>query len=121
LPRIMHFEIPAANPERAAKFYRKALNWKIENYAGEFDYWLVTTGEDKEPGINGVILWNKTFKTIVNSVDVPSIDEALKKIVDAGGKIGMPKGTVPEMGYVAYASDTEGNIFGLFQNDPKAK
>jgi predicted enzyme related to lactoylglutathione lyase len=121
LPRIMHFEIPAANPERAAKFYRKASNWKIEKYAGGFDYWLVTTGEDKAPRINGAILWNKAFKKTVSSAGVPSIDEALKKIVDAGGKIGMPKETVPEMGYVACASDTEGNVFGLFQNDPKAK
>lgn len=86
MPRIIHFTIPAANPERAAKFYRKALNWKIEKCAGVFDYWLVTTGEDKEPGINGVILWNKTFKTVVNSAGVPSIDEALKKIVDAEEK-----------------------------------
>jgi predicted enzyme related to lactoylglutathione lyase len=121
LPRIIHFEIPAANPERAAEFYRKALNWKIEKYIGGFDYWLITTGEDKEPGINGAIIWNKTFKTIVNSVGVPSIDEALQKIVDAGGKVVMPKGAVPGMGYVAYASDTEGNVFGLFQNDPNAK
>jgi len=54
-------------------------------------------------------------------VGVPSIDEALMKIVDAHGKIVMPKGAVPGMGYVAYASDTEGNVFGLFQNDPNAK
>jgi predicted enzyme related to lactoylglutathione lyase len=66
-------------------------------------------------------MWNKTFKTTVNSVSVPSIDEALKRIVDVGGKIVVPKGAVPGMGYVAYASDTEGDIFGLFKNDPKAK
>jgi len=51
----IHFEIPAADPKRAAAFYSKVFGWKIEKYAaGQMDYWLVTTGEDKEPGINGL-------------------------------------------------------------------
>jgi predicted enzyme related to lactoylglutathione lyase len=45
----------------------------------------------------------------------------VKKIVEAGGKVVMPKGAVPGQGYVAYAEDTEGNVFGLFQSDPSVK
>jgi predicted enzyme related to lactoylglutathione lyase len=45
----------------------------------------------------------------------------MKKIVNAGGKIVTEKTAIPSVGYSAYVKDTEGNIFGLFQGDPKAK
>ena len=54
-------------------------------------------------------------------VDVPSVDEFLKKVMNAGGKEITKKASIPGVGYSAYCRDTEGNIFGLFQRDPKAK
>jgi predicted enzyme related to lactoylglutathione lyase len=121
MPRVIHFEIPADNPERAANFYTKVFGWKIEKWSGPFNYWLVTTGEDKETGINGAIMEKGNFKATVNTVGVASVDKALKKIMEAGGKVVMPKGTVPGQGYVAYVADTEGNVFGVFQGDSSAK
>lgn len=121
MPRVVHFEIPANNPERAVKFYEKVFNWKIEKWEGPFNYWLVTTGEDEEPGINGAITEKNTFKTVVNTVEVESVDEFLKKVKEAGGKVVMPKGSIPGQGYVAYVADTEGNVIGIFKNDMSAK
>jgi predicted enzyme related to lactoylglutathione lyase len=121
MPRIVHFEIPADNPERAVQFYQKVFNWKIEKWPGPFPYWLVTTGEDKEPGINGAIMTKTTLKTVVNTVGVESVDDFVKKVVDAGGKIIMPKGAVPGQGYVAYVADTEGNVLGIFETNMSAK
>jgi predicted enzyme related to lactoylglutathione lyase len=121
VPRVVHFEIPAEDPERAATFYRKVFDWKIEKWLGPFNYWLVTTGEDKDPGINGAIMEKSNFKTTVNTVGVSSIDEVLKKIKEAGGKVVMPKGVVPSQGYLAYCADTEGNVFGIFKSAPSAK
>lgn len=121
MPRVVHFEIPAELPERAVKFYKKVFDWKIEKWEGPFNYWLVTTGEDKEPGINGAIMEKGNFKTTVYTVGVSSVDEFLEKIKEAGGKVIMPKGAVSGQGYIAYVTDTEGNIFGLFQSDSSAK
>jgi predicted enzyme related to lactoylglutathione lyase len=121
VPRIVHFEIPADNPERAVKFYQKVFNWKIEKWAGPMDYWMVTTGEDKQLGINGGITARANLAATTNTVDVPSVDSFLKKITEAGGKVVMPKTAVPGIGYMAYCADTEGNVFGLMQNDPSAK
>ena len=121
MPRVVHFEIPAENPERAAQFYKKVFDWKIDKWPGPFNYWLVTTGEDKEPGINGAIMEKTNFKATVNTVAVPSVDDFVKKVMEAGGKVVMPKGAVPGQGYVAYVTDTEGNVFGIFQNDMSAK
>jgi hypothetical protein len=56
----------------------------------------------------------------VNTVDVPSCDEFVGKVVAAGGKVAMPKMPVPGVGWLAYCADPEGNTFGVMQNDPKA-
>lgn len=53
MPRVVHFEIDAEKPERAVKFYEKVFGWKIEKWKGPVDYWLITTGKEKEPGIDG--------------------------------------------------------------------
>ena len=67
------------------------------------DYWLVTTGPDDEPGINGAITPRMMPEQVTaNSVSVASVDEFTKKIVDAGGNVVMPKRAVPSQGYLAY-------------------
>jgi predicted enzyme related to lactoylglutathione lyase len=122
MSRVIHFEIPAAKPERAVKFYEKAFGWKIEKWAGMMDYWNISTGGDKEPGINGAIMSNDgAIKQVVNTIGVKSLGEAAKKVLAAGGKRVSPDQTVPGIGYFAYFTDTEGNPFGLMQNDPGAK
>ena len=51
--RVVHFEIHADNPERAAAFYTALLGWKLTRWEGPMDYWMVFTGPDGTPGING--------------------------------------------------------------------
>ena len=122
-PKVIHFEIPAKDTKRAAAFYEKAFGWKSTKYGGgEMDYWLVAAGEEKEPGINGAIsVKDKTHPTTINTISVPSFEEAVKKIKAAGGKVLGPKMTVPKVGYMTYCKDTEGNTFGIMQTDLKAK
>jgi len=121
VPRVIHFEINADNPEKATKFYEKVFGWKISKWKGPVDYWNVSTGEKDEPGIDGAIMKRMDKGTTFLFVNVPSVDESLKKIVKAGGKIVTKKTAIPTVGYSAYVKDTEGNIFGLFQEDSKAK
>lgn len=120
--RVVHFEINTDDPERAVKFYQQVFGWKIEKWEGPIDYWLVMTGPNDQPGINGGIMkrMNPEASTY-NTVDVPSVDEFSKKIVEHGGKVVLPKTAVPGVGYMAYCADTEGNIFGIMQEDTTAK
>lgn len=122
MPRVVHFEINSDDPERAVKFYQKVFGWKIEKWNGPVDYWLVTTGLKDQPGINGGIMkrMNPQASTY-NTVDVPSVDEFTKRIVESGGKVVVPKMAVPGVGYMAYCADTEDNVFGIMQEDPKAR
>lgn len=119
MPRVIHFEIPADDPARAVEFFEKVFGWKIDKW-GSMDYWLAATGPDGQPGINGAIMTREVQKTTVNTIDVPSVDEFAKKIVDAGGKVIRPKTAIPGVGWFAYCLDTEGNVFGIMENDPKA-
>jgi predicted enzyme related to lactoylglutathione lyase len=98
MPRVIHFEFAADNPERAAKFYREIFGWESSQWGGPMNYWLVKTGAEG-PGIDGGILqYQEKMPRTINSVEV-----------DSG------------VGYQAYFLDTEGNVFGVFQADPAAK
>jgi uncharacterized protein len=121
MARIVHFEIPADDPERAVAFYEKALGWKIEKWEGPMDYWLVTTGREEEPGINGGIYRKGDFAATVNTVGVDSIDAAVQRVLESGGTLVRPKHAIPGMGWLVYCADTEGNLFGMMQPDMSAK
>jgi uncharacterized protein len=56
MPRVVHFEIHAVDPERAISFYKKMFSWTFQKWEGPMPYWLITTGNDNEPGINGGLL-----------------------------------------------------------------
>jgi hypothetical protein len=86
------------------------------------DYWLVATGPDDEPGIDGGITPRMMPEQMtINTVVVRSVDDATKKIEEAGGTVMMPKRAVPGQGYLAYCIDTERNVFGVMEMDPTAK
>lgn len=125
MSRVVHFEIHAENPQRAIKFYEAVLDWQISQWGGQ-DYWLVKTGPDDQPGIDGAILPRRgiidgeAVIAYVCTVNVASLDETIAKVESNGGAIALPKMPVPTVGWLAYFKDTEGNIFGAMQSDPQA-
>jgi predicted enzyme related to lactoylglutathione lyase len=128
MPRPVHFEIQASDPPRLAKFYSEVFGWKVQHMP-EMQYWLLMTGDEKEPGINGGILNRKGPKPAVNqsvnayvcSIDVPSVDDYWKRALAAGASPALPKMTIPGVGYVAYVKDPDENILGLYQTDKSAQ
>ena len=123
MPRPVHFEFSADDPETLAKFYEETLGWKVQKWDGPMDYWLFSTGEEGETGIDGGLMKRdeKTPQGTVNTVDVPNIDEYMEKATAAGGKIVAPKIVVPGVGWMCYVMDPEGNVFGLMESDENAK
>jgi uncharacterized protein len=126
MSRVIHFEIHADDPRRAANFYQEVFGWQIQKWDGPADYWLVTTGKPPEPGIDGAILQRRgpingdAVIAYVCTIDVVSVDDTIAKITSLGGTIALPKDPVPGVGWLAYAKDTEGNIFGVMQSDHNA-
>jgi predicted enzyme related to lactoylglutathione lyase len=123
MPRPVHFEFSADDPEKLAKFYEDTLGWKAQKWEGPIDYWLFETGEEGEAGIDGGLMKRseETPSGTVNTVDVPNIDEYMDKAVAAGGQVVAPKMAVPGVGWMCYLMDPEGNVFGLMESDENAK
>lgn len=134
--RIIHFEIQAGNPERAVKFYKDVFGWEINEWVipgvkmkDENRYWLVTTGPETEPGINGGLLFRRgpapiegqPVNAYVCTIGVANLDEYVDKALKAGGSITLPKMAVKGVGWLAYCKDTEENIFGMMQEDKNAQ
>lgn len=121
MPRPIHFELSADDPERALAFYNQVFGWTASKWDGPIEYWLITTGEDSTPGINGGLMRRMDPSDgTVNTISVPSVDDYLAKATAAGGLIAMPKMAIPGIGYIAYCKDPEGNVFGIMQSDPDA-
>jgi uncharacterized protein len=123
MPRVVHFELAANDLERATKFYSSVFGWKFHKWDGPMEYLLVETGEKEQMGINGGMMKaceEAPAGRTINVLDVPSVDEYVTKISDAGGTICMPKMAIPGVGWVAYATDTEGTLFGIMQEDAAA-
>jgi hypothetical protein len=123
---VVHFEIPAKDPQKLRKFYSEVFGWKIEKgseeMSGGMEYWLIGTVPVNEkmtpirPGINGG-MYKKTDKNMrpVNYISVESADEFVEKIKKLGGKIIVPKQEVPQVGWTVIAEDPEGNQIAILQ------
>jgi predicted enzyme related to lactoylglutathione lyase len=122
MPRIVHFDIPSDNPERAQKFYQDVFGWEFAKWDGPMEYWMVKTGENDTPGINGGLARRMPGQIgMINTIDIPSIDEYIIKIQSNGGQILVPKMEIPGVGHYATCMDTEGNIFGIIQMSQSTK
>lgn len=125
MDKVVHFEIPADDLQRAKKFYEKCFDWKIEKYPmpGAEYYGINTVEVDdkhtpKTPGaINGGLTERDAVeKNPVIAVNVSSMEESLKKIQAEGGKVVRPSVNIGGMGLYALVEDTEGNVIGLWQD-----
>ena len=122
MSRVIHFEISANDPDKLSDFYKRVFGWKFEKWGGPMEYWMVTTGAEGQPGINGGFMRKQgPVSGTTNTIDVDSVDESVKSVKNAGGKVVMEKTPIPTVGYFAYLQDPEGNIFGVMQPDANAK
>jgi uncharacterized protein len=119
--RVVHFEIPYDDGDRARKFYEKAFGWQMMPVP-EMDYTLVMSGPSgdqgpSEPGfINGGMMQRQGPYTAPNLVlDVDNLETALKAVNEAGGKTVSERQPVGDMGFTAYFKDSEGNLVGLWE------
>lgn len=126
---IVHFEIPADDPERAAQFYRDLFGWTINRWENPngIQYWLVETvptdekGAPVRPGVNGGLMPRMyPGQQPVNYIAVRSVDEAVAKAERLGAKLMMGKTPVPGMGWFAQMSDPEGNVLAVWETDNAA-
>jgi predicted enzyme related to lactoylglutathione lyase len=119
--RVVHFEIPYDDGDRARAFYNKVFGWEVMEMP-EMSYTMATSGPSgdegpTEPGfINGGLMQREElFKSPNLVIDVENIEDALKAVADAGGSTVSDRQPVGDMGFAAYVKDTEGNLVGLWE------
>jgi predicted enzyme related to lactoylglutathione lyase len=121
--RIVHFEIPFDDGDRARAFYSDVFGWKTNEMAA-MQYTMAMTGPvgdngmPTEPGFinGGMFQRTENVNVPVVTIDVDSIDDALEKVEANGGKTVEAKIPVGDMGFAAYFNDSEGNLVGLWQS-----
>lgn len=111
MPRPIFFEIPTQNADRAQEFYSALFGWQFMKYEGMENYWLISTGEG--PGIDGGLMMRPG--PVTNTLDVPSLTDAIAGIEARGGKVVVEPQDIPGVGQLAYCTDPDGNIFGIIQ------
>jgi len=120
MARIVHFDLTANDPDKLIPFYERVFKWKFSKWEGPFEYWLIETGPNEEPGINGGLGRRQGDERVVDTIDVEDIDAALAGIREQGGSVIADKAPIPGVGWFAQFKDPEGNLLGVMQSDPRA-
>lgn len=129
MKKVVHFEIPVDDMDRAKNFY-SIFDWNIQDWPmpdGSSHTGIRTVDVDettylpKEPGaINGMMVKRDNVSATPSvTMSVESVDEYAEKIKAAGGTQVQDKVVIPDMGSYAYFKDTEGNLFGLWEDAKK--
>ena len=123
MPKVIHFEIHAGDPERAMAFYKAVFGWQFTEWDGPEDYWVIRTGPKDEPGIDGGLIRRRgeldaiAVIGYVCTVEVSSVDERQAEVAGHGGTLIGPKIPIAGTGWLIYCKDTEGNILGIMEKD----
>ena len=119
MSKLIHFEILADDPHKAAIFYNTILGWQINSWDPMPDYLLVTTDPDDKTAVNGAIMQREFAQAVINTFEVESLEAALEKVIAAGGRKLHGPNLIPGVGSHAYCTDPEGNMFGLMEPAPR--
>ena len=130
MSKVVHFEIPADDLDRAKGFYGAVFGWELQTApmdGGEYTSVRTTDVDEEtqlptEPGaINGGMFVRSEGLSVTSpviTIDVDGIDDALKQIEAEGGATVTPRTAIPGMGAFAYFKDPEGNVLGLWETTP---
>ncbi len=129
MSRVVHFAIHAADPVRAIHFYASLFGWQFKKSSAAEDQWLIKTGANGQPGIDGLLLPRRGTPPIDDqpmngylcTIDVPSVELVIEEAERRGGALVAPKSAVPGVGWIAYLKDPEGNLFGVMRRDLAAR
>ncbi|MCP3936717.1 MAG: VOC family protein [Actinomycetia bacterium] len=114
--KVVHFEIPIDDNDRATGFYEETFGWTLQRW-GPVEYWLTEGGQGE--GIEGALIKRSDESpSPVFYIDVDDIEITLATIEATGGRRITEPMPIPTVGWSAFFEDTEGNRVGLFQSDP---
>ncbi len=114
---LASFAIHVDDVDRARAFYQAVFGWVFEPW-GPPGFYLIHTGDEASPGIQGLMHKRHRPRTGggLNGVEptfaVDDVDEIAALVEANGGSITMPKSVIPTVGALIRFLDTEGNDMG---------
>lgn len=116
--RVVHFELNTSDAASSVKFFADVFDWRVDRW-GDEEYWLVGTGDGE--GIDGAVMPSRDGQPrTVNTIEVESVDDAVRRVTEAGGVVVVEKMAVPGIGWLIYCTDPGGVLFGCMENDEAA-
>ena len=118
------FAINADDVPRARQFYTTVFDWKFEPW-GPPGFYLIATGQEPDGSHSGGLQERRELvpgQKMIGfecTVGVENIDQTIRAIEANGGRLVAPKFHIPTVGTVAYFADTEGNVVGISQREPR--
>lgn len=118
--RLIYFEIHATAPETCMHFYQKVFGWQFKQLEDQ-PYWLIKTGPDELPGINGAITTTPTANpSVINTIQVQSLKETMAAIEAQGGQV-LSSRRVKGIGQTICFKDPEGHMHRALEPDGLVK
>jgi predicted enzyme related to lactoylglutathione lyase len=115
--QMVHVELPAGDTQKSRDFWGGLFGWQFQEYEGSpTEYHMTQLSDTQGAAISGAEDDKRGPRVYF---DVDDIKAATARVGELGGEAGeaLP---VPGMGWFSVNKDTEGNEFGLWQNDPEA-
>ena len=114
---LASFAIHVDDLDRARAFYEAVFGWSFEPW-GPPGFYLIHTGDDQDPGIQGLMLKRRRPRTgeglngLEPTFAVHDLDAVLAAVEANGGRVTMPKSPIPTVGVLVRFDDPEGNDIG---------
>jgi predicted enzyme related to lactoylglutathione lyase len=104
------------------------FDWRLVKFPGmPYDYYRIQAGAEEEPGIDGSIGAIADTPTAAGkpltqvTIPVPSVNDCIARVEQAGGKVVQPKMPIPGIGWFAACVEPGGLLFGVMEADTEAK
>ena len=120
LNRIVRFEIPVEDTEKAREFFHTVFGWDIRTRTGPWGSMIeVLTGSGSGPYIGGSFFRKSAvppeFSRIINIIEIHDTETMKKEVEEHGGQIVFGPIQYADLGKMTYFKDTEGNILGMLE------
>jgi predicted enzyme related to lactoylglutathione lyase len=119
---LASFAIHVDDVDRARRFYEAVFGWEFEPW-GPPGFYLIRTGPDDDPGIQGLMHARTEPRTGTGlsgfepTFAVSDVDAIATAVEENGGKVIFAKAVIPTVGALIRFLDTEGNDVGAMRYD----
>jgi len=109
--KVVHFEVLGRDGKRTQEFYSRLFGWNVDA-SNPMEYGIIGASD---AGIGGGAAASQDQPMVTFYVEVPNLEDALRRAGELGGRTVMEPADVPGGPRLAQFADPDGNVIGLTQ------